>query len=110
MSLLDTLFPPIFKPNSVDTQEELEVLFAEYPTLSKEFIVIAAARDRQIERQWYEKYWAKVSSYLDDNFATEFQKEESHNQRAWEFHIAALLSARGVKLLDAPGIWARFSC
>lgn len=95
------LFPPQFENDSVKDQAGLETAFEHYPNYAKSFVHIAIA-NKQL-RLWFEEWWPKVAEFLDPNFITEFHKEDSHRQRAWEFHLAVVFLKNGLRLIKTKG-------
>ncbi len=103
---MQDLFSKDLIAGSIKTQPELDAVFLDYPNLSRAYVAIALAK---IEiREWYEKWWPKLAGHLDENFVTEFQKEESHLQRAWEFHLGAALIEKGMALEETANIGPDF--
>jgi len=49
-------------------------------------------------RKWYENNWARITPYLDRDFADKFKSKEQHESRAWEFQLAVALLDHGIKL------------
>jgi hypothetical protein len=84
----DTLFPTELLPGSVDSREELEQAFAQYPDYSEEYLAIALAKLRI--REWYEEQWSFVRDYLDKDFKDRLKIKGEWLGRAWEFHLAAV--------------------
>ncbi len=98
---MENIFPPNFVSGSVRSQEELDAAFLKYPNISKDYIQTALYWEDT--RKWYEDHWPKVCKYLDKDFLQRFQMEEEHNARAWEFHVAAVFSDKGLKMEEK--IW-----
>ena len=94
------IFPDFLIASSVRNQGELDAVFLKYYNYSKTYIKTALYSYWQNDRKWYEKNWPRVRTYLDKNFLSEFQKENSHNARAWEFYLATVFIDRGFKLLQ----------
>lgn len=93
---ISKIFPDNLISGSVKNQKELNDAFLKYPSFSKTYIQTALYwKDT---RKWYEDNWPKVYKYLDKNFLDKFQAETEHRSRAWEFHLAAVLTDKGLNL------------
>lgn len=90
------LFPEELISGCVQSQEDLGAMFMRYPNFSKTYVQTATHWKEY--RDWYEKQWPHVYKYLDKDFLNRFKTEAEHDARAWEFHIAAVLSEHGIKL------------
>ncbi len=93
---MESIFIKELKAGSVKSQEDLDAVFAKYPNLSKAYIQTATYWKEY--RDWYEKYWPLVYKFLDKDFLKQFKSESEHIARAWEFHLAAVLTEKGIKL------------
>lgn len=95
---MEPLFPTNLISDPIESQEELDAAFAKYPQFSKTYVQIALYwKDT---RKWYENHWPKVYKYLDKDFIQRFQMEKEYNARAWEFHVAAVFTDKGLKFKE----------
>jgi hypothetical protein len=90
------IFPDNLKSGSITSQEELDDAFAKYSNLSCAYVQTAVYWEEY--REWYEKHWPTVCKYLDHDFLDNFKMESEHTARAWEFHIATVLTEQGLHL------------
>lgn len=98
MNSNDTLFDAELISGSVTNQKEMDAAFLRYPDYAKEYVAIALYRTDL--RQWYEDTWSHLRKFLDRDFASKFRTESEFESRAWEFHLAAVLTERGLTLAD----------
>ncbi len=98
---MEMLFPVEMISGSVKSQADLDAGFSAYPHLSRAYIQTALYWEDL--RKWYEDNWPRIHKFLDRDFLTRFKLEQEHFARAWEFHIAAVLSERG--LMFEEKIW-----
>lgn len=90
------IFSDELVPGSVESQEDLDEAFRIHSNFSRTYVQTAVYW--QEYREWYEKNWQKVCKYLDRDFLDRFKMEAEHHARAWEFHIATVLTEQGFKL------------
>jgi len=93
---MEALFPVEMASGSVKSQADLDAGFSTYPQLSRTYVQTALYWEDL--RKWYENHWPRVHYYLDRDFLRKFKLEEEHLARAWEFHIAAVFSDKGLLL------------
>ena len=92
------IFGDEFESGSVKSQEDLDAAFSKHPDLSKTYVQTATYWEDY--RDWYEKHWPVVCKCLDQDFLSKFRMESEHTARAWEFHIATVLTERGIVLKE----------
>jgi hypothetical protein len=97
-SKITKIFPDDLIFHTITKQEELDSAFRMFPNYSKTYVQLALSLYSKELRIWYEDNWPKVYKYLDKDFLQKFQSETEHHSRAWEFHIATVIIAKGLKL------------
>lgn len=95
---MESLFPTTMVSGSVNSQETLEAAILEYPTYSRAFVAIALAEPKY--RHFYEDNWPTLYKVLDKDFPARFRTEREHAARAWEFHLAVVLTRHGLSLKE----------